>query len=584
MFIDPAFFKETSLILCQQQKDCVSLERSLQKPTLTLDSFLKKHLPNFLSYEEIRIDCNLKFKDQELENWIDFILWLSFHNFPIDCNLLNITEDLPVPTKVMDIIETIFMIQNHSVTLKSEEVFQFLNQYDQENDILYLKAPHLENRSYGPYPNQCLDSLPHPFKTLELSLNHQNSFSDLKETQSSLWELPKEYDYHLGNLESSFKSLFLDSDKSLYKINIQPLTQHLRLIGTSENTLEAKDILDFKSKLKSLGLYVESYLQPSDYLNHLKSYCSQHQINLEYISIYPEPYSIEKNLFPVNQGTLFPKDLDSPLLKEYQSDEFPKKHLTFSVSELQSYMTCPAKYYFEYILKLKSSQTSSLKLGIEVHSLIENFSLKMKLKFKNQIKDIFNYLKDSLEKALTPEYYFDNDWIFWKEYLSASDIENDVMYEKSKRCFLSFLKNEVSYLETFTSSDEPYAFCEFNLEFSWENYTLKGRIDRADTKDHAYAITDYKSSYEPKSHFIDLQPHLYALALAAYTEKPTSSFRYLYLKDEKENTVSLDHDILQKIDPFLKSWSEGHFNPKPATSKECQQCSFISICDVPKNS
>lgn len=158
---------------------------------------------------------------------------------------------------------------------------------------------------------------------------------------------------------------------------------------------------------------------------------------------------------------------------------------SYSVSELESYLSCPRGWFVKYRLCPKRSQSKEAKLGELRHFVLEN------LEKGFSENDIEFLVDDFLEK--------NSLFLEAGEKLNISQgIEDTANIFFSEYWPFSFSQNEVSFEE------------EYRIDFE-KTVKIKGKADRVDWEGRDFLLTDFKSSAQGKyNHLlqIDLYPEL----------------------------------------------------------------------------
>ncbi len=202
------------------------------------------------------------------------------------------------------------------------------------------------------------------------------------------------------------------------------------------------------------------------------------------------------------------------------------KKMNFSASALESYVRCPLRFYFSYIVGIEerkelSPDPDTGELGTVVHRVLERF-------YRNgHFPEEFSQLEGQLERMLGEE--FSN-----KGFVGASGIGKIrcwVMVEKLK----DFLATDIQRLRKNgieITGLEKKVFMEMDLPFSTSLIKLKGRIDRIETERGLIRLIDYKTGtpFEPR---IRKKAVDFRLKDLSNLEKPElltalKEFRYFY--------------------------------------------------------
>lgn len=236
--------------------------------------------------------------------------------------------------------------------------------------------------------------------------------------------------------------------------------------------------------------------------------------------------------------------------------------MRISYSALNTFQTCPLKYKYSNIDKIKEPKSKEAVFGTLVHSTL-NFIHSPSL------------VPPNIEQALD---YFSKNW--------NSEIFEDEMEERAA------FSLGVSMIQNYYKKNNPGDFNIVDLESRFqieiESHIVSGIIDRIDKTEDGFEIIDYKTTKKmPSQEKVDndLQLSVYLNAfLARYPkeianlDKITVSLYYLKhgvklssqrTKEQLDNTKKLFLEVIQEIE---KS------NFPPSVNPLCDWCGFQKIC------
>ncbi len=246
--------------------------------------------------------------------------------------------------------------------------------------------------------------------------------------------------------------------------------------------------------------------------------------------------------------------------------------MRISYSSLGTYQTCPLKYKFKEIDRLKEPKSKEAVFGTLVHSA---------LKFFHEPALLPPTLEDVLNR-------FSKDW-------------NDAIYDNPDEERAAFSAG-VDMIRRYVEQNDPKNFTVVELESPFQieiadstgaAHTIKGIIDRIDKTPDGYEIIDYKTGRKmPSQADVDhnLQLSVYAKAFlarypheAARLDHLTVSLYFLKhgvklsSKRTMENLRAVDDIFLETIGDIEAKRFE------PRVNALCDWCGFQKICPMWKH-
>lgn len=244
-----------------------------------------------------------------------------------------------------------------------------------------------------------------------------------------------------------------------------------------------------------------------------------------------------------------------------------------SYSSLNNFKTCPKKYKFKEIDKIKSKQTATLAFGNLMHKTLRFVYTPSSQGFpgKEEAIDFFvrNWKQEVLIKEGEEKGYFDDGIRIIGNYIDSRDLKE---------------RRQVIALEH-----------HFNIKIGEHN--LEGFIDRIDKTEEGFEILDYKTSQKippEKDLENDLQLSIY---LKAFINEWPTLFREVKDTDKiklslyflrhdfklsvtrtKKDINDIEEKILDLINQVEKAKETDHFDPCP--SSLCSWCDYEEICPV----
>ncbi|MBU4224013.1 PD-(D/E)XK nuclease family protein [Patescibacteria group bacterium] len=252
-----------------------------------------------------------------------------------------------------------------------------------------------------------------------------------------------------------------------------------------------------------------------------------------------------------------------------------------SYSALDTYRTCPLKYKFQEIDRIKIPKNADMVFGSSIHSA---------LKYMFERSPLYPTLDQVID-------FFRGVW-------DASKLSVDMPSEQEEILY----KEGISILEKFYKRNQPWNFNVVDLESRFgvdienpetgEGHILSGIIDRVDKDSDGdfYEIIDYKTARKMPSQQIvdnDLQLSIYHLALAKRWPQMDSKkikLSLYFVKHGEKISTSRNEEQLENTKKFvLKSIDEinerikENYNFPPTPCPLCDWCGYKKMCPMFKH-
>ena len=244
-----------------------------------------------------------------------------------------------------------------------------------------------------------------------------------------------------------------------------------------------------------------------------------------------------------------------------------KISMRISYSALETYKTCPLKYKFQNIDRIKTPKSKEAVFGTVLHSTL-NFIHTPSL------------LPPTLEQALD---YFSRNW--------NSDVFENELEERSA------FSQGVSMIQDYYKKNDPAKSNIVDLESRFaielEDHVVSGIIDRIDKTEDGYEIIDYKTTKKmPTQEKVDndLQLSVYLQAFLKRYPKEVKNIDKVkvslyYLKHGVKLTATRTLEKLEKINTLfldvIKKIEEGKFEAQ--INPLCDWCGYQNICPMWKH-
>ena len=253
-----------------------------------------------------------------------------------------------------------------------------------------------------------------------------------------------------------------------------------------------------------------------------------------------------------------------------------------SYSALETFKTCPLKYKYQEIDKIKGPKRIEAVFGTLIHSA---------LKYMFERNPLYP-TEDEIIDFFTKRFNEKSEAILWPDPLKKEATEK-LYYDEG-----------IKLLKNFYKKNQPWNFNPVELESRFsieiidektnESHTVAGIIDRIDKdpEGDTYEIIDYKTGKKmPSQESLEnnLQLGLYHLSLLARWPnlKPSQIKTSLYfLKHNEKISTSASEEraektraiILDKIAEIEKSRKNNDFPPTPGPL--CGWCAYRKICPM----
>lgn len=244
-----------------------------------------------------------------------------------------------------------------------------------------------------------------------------------------------------------------------------------------------------------------------------------------------------------------------------------------SYSALNTFLTCPLKYKFQVIDKIKTPQSPEQAFGSLIHRTLKFSRTPSTKGYPNQ-EEIINFFSQNW-----------NQEVFQKEEVDRGFFEDGI------RILNSHLKN-------LTEDDKKKTIAlEHRFIVKVGDHTLGGAIDRIDRKEGGFEIIDYKTNRKiPPQKEIDNDLQLSIYLRAFITEWPSLFER---INDASKINLSLeflrhglrmtttrtlddlkkiDANILEIIEQVQEATQKNQFEPR--LSALCDWCDAQKLCPL----
>jgi DNA helicase-2/ATP-dependent DNA helicase PcrA len=265
-----------------------------------------------------------------------------------------------------------------------------------------------------------------------------------------------------------------------------------------------------------------------------------------------------------DKGVTFLQQLKLPIILEKRTTKksiplvLPK---SISVSQVETYETCPLKYKFQYIYRIPVPQNHTLTFGITVHTVLREIARRVVSGVKTGVEDGINlYYK-----------HWNSEGFEGKSHEESQKKKGEAMIRSYLLKNPYLIENKPLYVEE-----------AFRLRLG--DVTVNGRVDRVDRIDGLVTVTDFKTGTPKDQKYADddLQLSVYAIALKEVFGIKAERLVLSYLDGPIDRrTVRTDKKLEESKERLvltMKSILEQNFSAKP-NPMICQFCQFKNICD-----
>lgn len=259
---------------------------------------------------------------------------------------------------------------------------------------------------------------------------------------------------------------------------------------------------------------------------------------------------------------------------------------TYSYSQMQVYLSCPRKYRYQYVDKVKVSyepESPDQLLGNSIHKTMEYFYNKLNGYAKPTLEDMIAHFVPRIEE--------------WRNEETMEGYDKESYLNRGK-AYLTMYRNRYAPFDHVTVVGN-----ELQLMFPLDDagqYMWKGYIDRLNKHGDTFVINDYKTG---KS-FSDIQRAEYREQMTIYAhgvlqkypgmvKRIEANIFYMHfdlvdtweitpeLITEVKNKYLALHQVIDQARFNYQMWDQAPF--APIKSPLCTRCKFRHICPLRKH-
>jgi DNA helicase-2/ATP-dependent DNA helicase PcrA len=235
--------------------------------------------------------------------------------------------------------------------------------------------------------------------------------------------------------------------------------------------------------------------------------------------------------------------------------------LQLSASAIDTYKTCPQKYLFSTLWKLRSGPHAAMSFGSVMHTTIKHF-----------LAEVRKGRSVAFEEVIT---IFEREW-------TPAGFEDDYQQEGYKQDGIEQLR---IFHSGMIAAPQEIEAQEKTFELPMEdNIVVIGRMDQINRfGENEREIVDYKTGRPRTAEDAkkDFQLSIYALAATEILEFTPARLVFHYLADNSRVETSREEKDLKKTRQAILETAAniraGEFSPDPGLFK-CRNCAFRPIC------
>ncbi|QQS61186.1 MAG: PD-(D/E)XK nuclease family protein [Candidatus Moraniibacteriota bacterium] len=249
--------------------------------------------------------------------------------------------------------------------------------------------------------------------------------------------------------------------------------------------------------------------------------------------------------------------------------------MRISFSSFDNYETCPLKYKYKEIEKIKEPRTKEQFFGTHLHQVMQYIHTP-------------GFVSPSLENAL--DFYASH----WDDSLFENEMENRGAFSQGVDIIQRYYEdNDIANINI-VALEKRFEIDIFDEKNQENAHVISGIIDRIDRTADGYEIIDYKTARKmPTQHDADtsIQLSIYLLAFLKMYPKEKNNLKNLkvslyYLKHRQKITATRTLEDLSEVARLFLSVIENIEQEKfePRASKLCSWCGFQNICPMWRHS
>lgn len=228
-------------------------------------------------------------------------------------------------------------------------------------------------------------------------------------------------------------------------------------------------------------------------------------------------------------------------------------------TQINTFLTCPAKYKYNFVIKIPTPPSSALTFGTTIHATLRDFHIENKFKHNVSLQRLLELYKKNWDDSgyMDPAHRKER-------YLSGERILTDY-YNKEK------------------DNDRNVIELEKTINLRLAGVKFSGRIDRIDRiEGNRVEIMDYKTGKvkELKDIEKDFQTYLYAWGVWQTLHYEPEVLSHYYIEDSQKvvsrKTMEEIKAQVAKAEEVVETMKSGDFTPNPGFN--CEWCEYKDLC------
>jgi DNA helicase-2/ATP-dependent DNA helicase PcrA len=231
-----------------------------------------------------------------------------------------------------------------------------------------------------------------------------------------------------------------------------------------------------------------------------------------------------------------------------------------SYTQISTYLTCPLKYKFSYVLSIPTPPSAALSFGSTIHDTLRDFHTKLMFDANVSYEDLLNMY----ERNWQPLGYDNKD-------------HRELSFENGKNILQRYFQDNRDL------KVKPLAI-EKSFNVRIDGLRFYGRIDRIDPLESGVEIIDYKTGSTKDQKYVDsdAQVAFYAIgtmeALNMQPQKLTYYFVEEGVKVTTTRTLKQLDDKKEEVKEVVGKIKTGNFDATPGM--HCKWCDYKDICPL----